>query len=158
MKSEFIFKRAMTMLIVLCASFALAFADGETSAVFLTGTSNSAAGDFVVQSTDEPFAFQGREYEVYRVYYDNTEMNMKIAVNTEGKCNSFIAFNGEFMLFYTCNKDGFGVRKVMFSNPWASQLFDADEYQVQTVLLKKRKIDKKRAVGLIASYMPMLYG
>lgn len=158
MKRVSILRKIMTTVVVLCAFLTLAFADGESTDVFVSGTSNSDAGEFVVRATDEPFAYQGRVYEVYRVYYDNTGMNMKIAVNTEGKCNSFIAYNGEFMLFYACNKDGFGVRRVMFSNPWASDAFSAEEFQVQTVLLKKRRIDKKDAVGLIASFMPMLYG
>lgn len=157
MKKVSLFKRAMTMVVAVCLSTTFAFADGETTEVFLTGTSNSPAGDYVVQTTNDMFHFQGREYEVYRVYYDDPAMNMKIAVNTDGKCTSFVAYNGEFMFFYNCNKHGFGVRKVMFSNPWTSGSFDAAEFKVQTVLLKQRKIDKKEAVGLIASYMPMLY-
>ena len=136
-----------------------AFADGETTEVFLTGTSNSSAGDFVVQTTNDLFHYQGREYEVYRVYYADPSMNMKIAVNTtDGKCKSFVAFNGEFMFFYNCNKHGFGVRKVMFSNPWVKDGFDAQKFHDQTVLMKDRKVEKKEAVGLIAAYVPQLKG
>jgi hypothetical protein len=136
-----------------------AFADGESTEVFLTGTSNSSAGDFVVQTTDDLFHYQGKEYEVYRVYYDNPDMNMKIAVNTtDGKCKSFVAYNGEFMFFYNCNKDGFGVRKVMFSNPWVKDDFNARQFHDQTVLMRNRKVEKKEAVGLIAAYVPQLKG
>jgi hypothetical protein len=148
----------MAIVVILCVPVSFVFADGETTEVFLTGTSNSAAGDFVVQTTNDLFNFQGREYEVFRVYYDNPDMNMKIAVNTEGKCTSFVAFNGEFMFFYNCNKHGFGVRKVLFSNPWAKDLFDAQQFHDQSVLMKKRNIEKKQAVGLIASYVPQLKG
>ena len=119
MKKVSLFKRAMASVVILCASVSFAVADGETTEVFLTGTTNTAAGDFVVQTTNDMFHYQGRAYEVFRVYYDDPDMNMKIAVNTEGKCTSFVAFNGEFMFFYNCNKHGFGVRKVLFSNPWA---------------------------------------
>lgn len=136
-----------------------AFADGETAEVFLTGTSNSSAGDFVVQTTNDNFHFQGKVYEVFRVYYDDPEMNMKIAVNTtDGKCRSFVAYNGEFMFFYQCNKHGFGVRKVMFSNPWVKDDFDAQQFHDQTVLLKEKKVEKKEAVGLIAAYVPQMKG
>jgi hypothetical protein len=152
------FRKLMTLLISLLVSTTFAFADGETAEVFLTGTSNSAAGDYVVQTTNDLFHFQGREYEVYRVYYDDPEMNMKIAVNNEGKCTSFVAFNGEFMFFYNCNKHGFGVRKVMFSNPWTKDDFNAQQFHDQSVLMKERKIEKKQAVGLIASYVPQLKG
>jgi hypothetical protein len=151
-----LFKGLMTTLIALFVTTAFAFADGETTEVFLTGSSNSAAGDFVVQTTSDQFHYQGNKYEVFRVYYDNPEMNMKIAVNTDGNCRSFVAYNGEFMFFYDCNKHGFGVRKVMFSNPWTKDDFDARHFHDQTVLLKERKIEKKQAVGLIAAYVPQL--
>ena len=158
MKKVSLFKRVMTIVVALCVSATFVFADGETTEVFLTGTSNSSAGDFVVQTTNDMFHFQGNEYEVFRVYYDDPDMNMKIAVNTEGKCTSFVAFNGEFMFFYNCNKHGFGVRKVMFSNPWAKDVFDPQQFHDQTVLLKDRKVEKKNAVGLIAAYVPQLKG
>lgn len=158
MKKVSLMKRVAAIAVMLCVSVTFAFADGETSEVFLTGTSNSAAGDFVVQTSTDMFYFQGREYEVFRVYYDDPDMNMKIAVNMEGKCTSFVAFNGEFMFFYNCNKSGFGVRKVLFSNPWAKDAFDAQKFHDQSVLMKKRSVDKKQAVGLIASYVPQMKG
>ena len=153
-----LFKRLMMGFIGMFVFTAFAFADGETTEVFLTGSSNSAAGDFVVQSYSDMFHLQGREFEVFRVYYDDPEMNMKIAVNTDGKCRSFVAFNGEFMFFYDCNKHGFGVRKVMFSNPWTKDDFDAQQFHDQSVLMKERKVEKKQAVGLIAAYVPQLKG
>ena len=158
MKKVSLFKRVMTIVVALCISATFVFADGETTEVFLTGTSNSSAGDFVVQTTNDMFHFQGNEYEVFRVYYDDPDMNMKIAVNTEGKCTSFVAFNGEFMFFYNCNKHGFGVRKVMFSNPWAKDEFDPQQFHDQSVLMKQRKVEKKQAVSLIAAYVPQLKG
>ena len=158
MKKVSLIRRLATMVVALCVFSTFAFADGETSEVYLTGTSNSAAGDYVVQTTNDMFHFQGKEYEVYRVYYDDPDMNMKIAVNREGKCTSFVAFNGEYMFFYNCNKHGFGVRKVMFSNPWAKDVFDPQQYHDQSVLMKEKKVEKKEAVGLIAAYVPQLKG
>ena len=158
MKKVSLFKRVTTIVVALCISTTFAFADGETTEVFLSGSSNSAAGDYVVQTTSDMFHYQGREYEVYRVYYDDPDMNMKIAVNIDGKCTSFVAYNGEFMFFYNCNKHGFGVRKVMFSNPWAKDAFDAKQFYGQSVLMKERKVEKKKAVALIASYVPQLKG
>lgn len=158
MKKVGFLNRVMAVVAILSVSASLAFADGETSEVYCTGTSNSAAGEYVVQTTNDLFQYQGRDYEVFRVYYDDPEMNMKIAVNTDGKCTSFIAFNEDFMLFYNCNKNGFGVRKVLFSNPWAKEQFNAQQFHDQTVLMKKKSVDKKQAVTLIASYVPQLKG
>lgn len=158
MKKVGFLNRVMAIVAILSVSASLAFADGETSEVYCTGTSHSAAGEYVVQTTNDLFQYQGRDYEVFRVYYDDPEMNMKIAVNTDGKCTSFIAFNEDFMLFYNCNKNGFGVRKVLFSNPWAKEQFNAQQFHDQTVLMKKKSVDKKQAVTLIASYVPQLKG
>ena len=159
MKTTVGFLNRLTALAVALFVFSsFAFADGETTEVFLTGTTNSSAGDFVVQTTSDMFHYQGKEYEVFRVYYDDPGMNMKIAVNTDGKCKSFVAYNGEFIFFYDCNKYGFGVRKVMFSNPWVKDGFDAQQFHDQSVLLKQRKVEKKEAVGLIASYVPIMKG
>jgi len=158
MKKVSLIRKLTAMIVALCVFTAFVFADGETTEVYLTGTSNSSAGDFVVQTTSDMFHYNGREYEVFRVYYDDPAMNMKIAVNNEGQCTSFVAFNGEFMFFYNCNKHGFGVRKVMFSNPWAKDVFDPQQFHDQTVLLKDKKVEKKNAVGLIAAYVPQLKG
>ena len=37
----------------------------------LAGPTNTAAGDYVVTGTDDVYHFQGEEFEVYNVYYDN---------------------------------------------------------------------------------------
>jgi hypothetical protein len=146
--------RMVTMAVILAMTTAVAFADGEITDVYTTGTSNSPAGDFVVRTTNDIFHFQGLEYEVFKVYYDDPSMNMKIAVNTDGKCKSFIAYTTEYTLFYNCNRDGFGVRKIMFSNPQAHKKFDVEEYKQQTVLKKQRKIEKKEAIEIIAAFLP----
>jgi hypothetical protein len=158
MKKVSLFRKLATLVVALCVFCSFAYADGEISEVYLTGTSTSSAGDFVVQTTSDMFHYMGREYEVFRVYYDDPGMNMSIAVNNEGPCTSFVAFNGEFMFFYNCNRFGFGVRKVMFSNPWAKDVFDPQQYHDQSILMKKKKVEKKQAVGLIAAYVPQLKG
>ena len=59
MKKVSLFKRVMTIVVALCISATFAFADGETTEVFLTGSSNSAAGDYVVQTTNDMFHYPG---------------------------------------------------------------------------------------------------
>ena len=146
----------MATAIALLVVSSVAFADGEIADVYLTGTTNSPAGDYTVQSTSDIYHFQGEEYNVYKVYYDNPEMNMKIAVNVDGKCKSFLAYTDSYWFKYNCSKEGFGVRKVLFNNPTVKDNFSPEEYQEQTVLLKQRKVEQKEAVGLIAAYLPRL--
>jgi len=149
-----LFSRLVTMALALVMTTTVVLADGETTDMYTSGISNSEAGNFVVRTTNDVFHFQGQEYEVFKVYYDNPAMNLKIAVNTEGKCKSYIAYTSDYTMFYDCTKNGFGVRKVMFSNPEAHKVFNHEEYQGQTVLSSKRRIDKKQAVELIACFLP----
>jgi hypothetical protein len=151
-------KRLAAVTLALLFVSTAVFADGEASEVYLSGTTNSAAGDFVVTGTDDVYHYQGEEYIVYNVYYDNPKHNMKIAVLSEDNCKSYIAYTKNYWFRYNCTKDGFGVRKAMFNSPVIRDGFSADEYQNQSVLVKTRKIEKDQAVGLIAAYLPKLQG
>jgi hypothetical protein len=144
----------VALLFVSCA----VFADGETNEVYLTGSTNTAAGDYVVTGTDDVYHFQGEEFQVYNVYYDNPAHNMKIAVLDEGNCKSYIAFTDGYWFMYNCTKEGFGVRKAMFTSALVRDGFDARQYSNQAVLVKTRSIEKDQAVGLIAAYLPKLQG
>jgi len=156
-KTNFLKRLAAFTLSIMFVSTAL-FAEGEASEVYLSGSSNTAAGDFVVTGTDDVYHFQGEEYRVYNVYYDNPAHNMKIAVLEEENCKSYIAYTKGYWFRYNCTKEGFGVRKAMFSSATIRDGFDAEQYQDQTVLVKQRRIEKDVAVSLIASYLPKLQG
>lgn len=156
-RTNFLRRAAALTLSVMFVSTAL-FAEGEASEVYLSGSSNTDAGDYVVTGTDDVYHFQGEEYAVYNVYYDNPTHNMKIAVLEEENCRSYIAFTENYWFHYNCTKEGFGVRKAMFSSPTTRDSFSAEQYQDQTVLVKQRKIEKDVALGLIAAYLPKLQG
>jgi len=156
-KANYLKRFAALTLTLLFVSVAV-FADGETSEVYLSGTTNTAAGDFVVTGSDDIYHFQGEEYQVYNVYYDDPSHNMKIAVLDEVDCKSYIAYTNGYWFMYACTRDGFGVRKSMFRSENIRDEFDAEEFQDQTVLVKTKKIKKDQAVGLIAAYLPKLQG
>jgi len=153
--NQFLRRFAAVLFSAMIVSTAL-FAEGGASEVYLKGSSTTAAGDYTVTSTDDVYLYQGKEYAVYNVYYDNPAHNMKIAVLEEENCKSFIAFTENYWFRYNCTKDGFGIRKAMFSSAKARDAFNANQFQDQTVLVKTRKIDKDVALGLIAAYMPKL--
>ena len=156
-KVNFLRRIAVSAFALLFVSTAV-FADGEINEVYLTGATNTAAGDYVVTGTDDVYHFQGQEFTVFNVYYDDPSHNMKIAVNLDGECDSFIAYTGGYWFMYNCTKEGFGVRKAMFNSPAVRDGFDSNEYHDQTVLVKTRKIEQDQAVGLIAAYLPKLQG
>jgi len=155
-KANLLKRIATVTLSLLFVSTAL-FAEGA-SEVFLSGSSNTSAGDFVVTGTDDVYHYQGKEYKVYNVYYDNPMHNMKIAVLEDENCNTFLAYTNNYWFRYNCTKDGFGVRKSMFNSPTIRDEFNAREYRDQSVLVKTRRIEKDQAVGLIAAYLPKLQG
>jgi len=133
-------------------------ADGEATEVYLSGSTNTSAGDFVVTGTNDVYHFQGEVFTVYNVYYDDPSHNMKIAVSDNKECNSFIAYTNGYWFMYNCTKEGFGVRKSLFNSAAVRDGFDAKEYQHQSILVKTRKIEQDQAVGLIAAYLPKLQG
>jgi len=151
-----VLKRIAALTLSLMFVSATAFADGGANEVFLSGSTNTAAGDYVVTGSDEVYHFQGEEFKVYNVYYDNPSHNMKIAVVENTNCKTFLAYDGQFWFRYNCTKDGFGVRKAMFNSADIRDNFDANEYRDQSVLVKTRKIEKDQAVSLIAAYLPKL--
>jgi hypothetical protein len=135
----------------------LLFAEGSATEIYLKGTTNTTAGEFVVLNTDDVFYFQGKVYQVYQVKYDDSSKDMIIAVNVDGECNSFVASNGQFIFFYGCDKDGFGIRKVMFNNPWVQNEFNPQKFRCQSVLCKKRRVDQRMAIETVAAFVPDLY-
>ena len=134
------------------------FADGEASEIFVSGTTNTDAGDFVVTGTDDVYHYQGDVYEVYNVYYDNSRHNMKIAVMESENCKSYIAFTDGYWFMYNCTREGFGVRKAMFNSAAVRDEFDHLEYRDQSILVNGRRIERDQAVSLIAAYLPKLQG
>ena len=149
-------KRFATFAVAILFVSTAVFADGETTEVYLSGSTNTAAGDYVVTGTDDVYHFQGDVFQVYNVYYDNPSHNMKIAVLDEEDCKSYIAFTDGYWFMYNCTKEGFGVRKAMFNSAAVRDGFDARQYSNQTVLVKSKKIERDQAVGLIAAYLPKL--
>ena len=52
-------KRSLSVSLALLFFSTLAFAGGEITEVFLTGTNSTAAGDFVAQATDDIYQYRG---------------------------------------------------------------------------------------------------
>ncbi len=152
---RFITKTTAVAVMLMITSLSL-LAEAEMEPVFAEGTTVSPAGDYVVNTTDEVYYFQGKEYEVYDVTYEDSFMDMKIAVNLAPDCKSYIAYTDNFTVFYSCDENGFGVRKILFSNNKTREGFDTAKYNDQVVLKKRQILSKKKAIELIASNLPSM--
>lgn len=146
----------LTIAVALAMTTGTAYADGGTAKVYAKGETNTPAGDYVVRATNDVYHFQGEELEVYKVYYDDPSMNMNIAVKKGMWGRSFIAYTDDYSVFYNCDRNGFGVRKIMFTNADVQKKFNSVQYQKQTVLQEQDRIEKKEAIDLIATYLPGL--
>ena len=144
----------LTIAMALVMTTGTVYADGGITDVYAKGETSTPAGDYVVRSTNDIYHFQGVEYEVFKVYYDDPSMNMNIAVNTRGRCKTYIAYTKDYTVFYDCTQNGFGARKIMFASPDAQKKFDCVQYQKQTVLREDSRIEKRDAVSTIAASLP----
>ena len=144
-------KKLSVVLGILLISAMSLFADGSGTKILSSG-STTEHGDYVVTNTETVYHYQGKEYEVYKVMYDDPTANLNIAVN--GK--EYIAYNDDVIFFYECTKKGFGVRKVLFNNPTARDKYDAKKFSMQTILCKEKKINDEKAIGIIAAFVPKL--
>lgn len=150
-------KKMVTLITFLLLVTPLLFADGTRSEIYMVGTTDTPAGDFVVLNSDDLYFFDGHVYEVYEVKYEDHSRDMFIAVHTGADCNSFIAYNGEFTFFYSCDDEGFGIRKVMFNHPDVHQAFSPEKFRCQSVLCKKRRAERRLAIETVATFVPDLY-
>jgi hypothetical protein len=141
---------------VLAVAITSTFAYSDGPGIVAAGSSTNNAGLYWILETNETFHFQGEEYRVYKVKYDNSEMDVRIAVNQELDCNRYIAYTKDYTIFYDCSKEGFGVKRVMFAKRDSHLSFNPNVYLDQAVLTKKRRIQEDVALSLIAATLPAM--
>jgi len=107
---------------------------------------------FSIDDIEETYYYNGNEYDVFIVNYGNNALKLKIGVYD----NCYIAFNNEHTIFYNCDSNGFGVRRLLSHSPSALKKLDARKFQKQTILIKKGDVSMLDALGLIACYYPEL--
>lgn len=153
-------KRKYTKTFIVTLAFLMAgnivLAEDKSKGSYISGNSNSAAGDYSVEETNDKFYFQGNAFEVYGIEYENSALNSKIAVNTGSENYSYVVIGKDYKLFYESSEEGFGVRKVKFSNPDAHERFDVIEFKEQTILSESKNIDRKEAIELITANLPAM--
>lgn len=154
MKTNNYFSNSAVLLYLLFATSAMTNAMNDGPGEYARGTSNSKAGDYTINTSDELYHFQGEIYNVYQVNYQNSSMDVKIAVSNNKKENVFVAYGESYTIFYDCGKEGFGAKRVLFANPQAQLEFNPNILMKQFVLLKKHKVKDIEAIQLIAASLP----
>jgi len=124
------------------------------------GKTYSALGDYRIEIADNPVTINGDEFKAFVISYQNTPMEVKVAVRKERTCEKYIVLSEKLSVQYVCNRYYFGVERLDKSfekdGYVTSDLFlDKNEYFHQKVLTSGEgcELDKTR---LIAAYFPML--
>jgi len=124
------------------------------------GKTYSALGDYKIEIADNPVIINGDEFKAFVISYQNTPLEVKVAVRKDRNGKKYIVLSDKLCVQYVCNTYYFGVERLDKSfekdGYTTSDLFlDRNEYFHQKVLTSGQgcELDNTR---LIASYFPML--
>jgi hypothetical protein len=124
------------------------------------GKTYSALGDYKIEIAETPVTINGDVFTAFVISYQNTPLEVRVAVRKEHDCKKYIVLSDKLSVQYVCNANYFGVERLDKSfekdGYLTSDLFlDKNEYFHQKVLTSGKgcELDNTR---LIASYFPML--
>ena len=143
------------------ALLTVAFGSASYSREFVAeGKTYSAMGDYRIEIADTPVIINGDEFKAFVISYQNTPLEVKVAVRKEHNCKKYIVLSDKLCVQYVCNANYFGVQRLDKSfekegYATSDMFLDKNEYFHQKVLTSGQgcELDNTR---LIASYFPML--
>jgi hypothetical protein len=146
------FSAALLTLVISSASF--------SRELIAEGKTYSALGDYRIEIADNPVTINGDEFKAFVISYQNTPLEVRVAIRKERNCKKYIVLSEKLCVQYVCNSNYFGVERLDKSfekdGYVTSDIFlDKSEYFHQKVLTSGQgcELDNTR---LIASYFPML--
>jgi len=143
------------------ALLTVAFGSASFSREFVAeGKTYSALGDYRIEMADNPLTINGNEFNTFIISYQNTPLEVRVAVRKDHNCKKYIVLSDELCIQYVCNKNYFGVERLDKSfekdgYTTSDASLDRNEYFHQKVLTSGQgyELDNTR---LIAAYFPML--
>jgi hypothetical protein len=139
----------------------VAFSSASFSREFVAeGKTYSALGDYKIKLADNPVTINGVQLKAYVISYENSPMEVKVAIMKDKKCKNYIVLSDKLSIKYVCNGDYFGVQKLgkTFEKDGiltSDESLNRVEYFHQR-LIAQGKQDEIEATQLIAAYFPML--
>jgi hypothetical protein len=128
--------------------------------VVATGKSHTTMGDYTISLADKPLIINGEELRAFVISYQNSPLEVTVAIKEGKKCNDYIVLSDKLSVQYTCNKDYFGVQKLDksiecegFST--SENLLNRNEYFHQKKLTDGQNSELENT-QMIAAYFPML--
>ena len=139
----------------------VAFSSASFSREFVAeGKTYSALGDYKIKLADNPVTINGVQLKAYVISYENSPLEVKVAIMKDKKCKNYIVLSDKLSIEYVCNGDYFGVQKLGKSFEkdgilTSDESLNRSEYFHQR-LIAQGKQDEIEATQLIAAYFPML--
>jgi len=147
--------------VILSAVLAIIFCTASFAGkVVATGATFTVLGNYSISIADNPALIKGEECKTYIISYENTPMEVTVAICKDRKCKKYVVLSDKLSVQYVCNKNYFGVEKL-------EKAFEKDgfktteselnriEYYHQKVLTPGLRAELE-ATQLIAAYFPML--
>jgi hypothetical protein len=143
------------------ALLTVAFGSASYSREFVAeGKTYSALGDYKIEIADNPVIINGDEFKSFVITYQNTPLEVKVAVRKDHGCKKYIVLSDKLCVEYVCNEDYFGVQRL-------DKSFEKDGYRTSDANLDKNEYFHQKVLTsgpstdldntrLIASYFPLL--
>lgn len=148
---------------LIAATLFLAFSTASFSGKLVSeGNSNSSLGTYKIEIADNPVTLNGEVLKTYIISYENSPLQVKVAVKKEKDCKRYIVLSDKLSVQYVCNGTYFGVQKLEKSSgiekngfTTSDEALNRTEYFHQK-LLTSGKPDEIESTQFIASYFPLL--
>lgn len=147
---------ALLILFISCASFGKPFGQDLVA----KGESFTAMGKFRILTASQPVVLNGVELDTYVITYENSDLEITIAIDKDKKCQRYITMTDELSVQYVCNGDYFGVEKLKRDNA-VNGVTTSDKSMNRTAYFHQKVLtpepnDKITCMKLIGAYFPEL--
>jgi len=128
--------------------------------VVAKGQTYTALGNYTIETADNPVFVKGEECKTFTISYENSPMDVTVAVCKDRKCKKYVVISDKLSVQYVCNDNYFGVEKLdkAFEKDGfttSESEMNKSEYYHQKVLTPGKR-GELEATQLIAAYFPML--
>jgi len=124
------------------------------------GKTHTSLGDYKIELADKPVTMNGEELKAYVISYQNSPLEVTVAIRKDKKCKNYIVFSDKLSVQYVCNGQFFGVQKLDKSlekegYKTSDESLNRSEYFHQKLIISGQT-DEVANTQLIATYFPML--
>ncbi|MCU0408105.1 MAG: hypothetical protein MUD02_04065 [Bacteroidales bacterium] len=147
--------------LIIAALLTVAFSTAcFTRELVASGKTNTALGDYKIETADEQFVINGEKFRTFVISYQNSPMEVKVVVKPGKNCKNYIVLSDKLSVQYVCNENFFGVEKIdkTLENDGLKTVdacLNRSEYFHQKVITPGKKGEIENA-QMIASYFPLL--